>query len=476
MRLFAFTRKEDNNIYLCFEELTKRRKLEFYLFDQLNLENLYSLCRSDEKGVIIIDYESFEEEALLFIDRVKKVNDTLQIIITKAPSNVDLAMKFFSKGVQYYFTTELDKNCLCSILDEISESLSSPLNEREEPISLFVGNSRAIRKIKEFLPTIAETNCNVLIIGETGTGKELLARIIHQLSSRRHGPFITLDCTTLQETIFESEVFGHEKGAFTGAINSKKGLVELADGGSLFVDEIGELPLPLQKKFLRFIQEKTFLRVGGTKFLKADVRIIAATNRNLEEEVKKGHFRADLYFRLNTLIIEIPPLRDRKEDLPLILEHFLKIKSKELGRPFRGFSKKFLEYLLNYNWPGNVRELINVVERALVLARDGYLTEDLLPNNIKNPLFPPSSERENQGHSSLLERVSPHLHEIEREIILQALIKNNWNQTKTAESLGLTRKQLLTKLKKFSLSKARENLSLHGKTSSLEDKIKNRGK
>ncbi|MCS7198897.1 MAG: sigma-54 dependent transcriptional regulator [Caldimicrobium sp.] len=454
MRLFVFTKKEDCNIYLCFEEIFKRKKGEFYLFELLNFETIQPLLQADKSNIVIIDYESYGQDTLSFVERLKKNYSNLQIIITNAPQNVDLAVKFFTKGVQYFLTTDLDKNCLCSILNEISESLSLPVDSSEEVVSFFVGNSKPIRRIKEFLPTIAETNCNVLIVGETGTGKELLARVIHQLSPRRNGPFITLDCTTLQETIFESEVFGYEKGAFTGAVHFKKGLVELADGGTLFIDEIGELPLPLQKKFLRFIQEKTFLRVGGTKFLKADVRIIAATNRNLEEEVRKGNFRADLYFRLNTLIIEIPPLRERKEDLPLLLEHFLKLKAQELGRPFKGFSKKFLECLLSYNWPGNVRELINVIERVLVLAKEGYLTEDLLPNYLKNFDLSLNNSEEQGKESSTKHSLS--LPEIEKEVILEALKKHNWNQTKTAEYLGISRKQLLTKLKRYNLLKRKE--------------------
>ncbi len=365
--------------------------------------------------------------------------------------NVELAISFLKVGAYHYFTKELDKECLCKLLNEITKSYKGDFEKEKEPLNLFVGKSRAIQKIKEFLPTIAETHCNVLIVGETGTGKELLARIIHQLSPRHKAPFVILDCTTLQETIFESEVFGYEKGAFTGAYTSKKGLVELADGGTLFIDEIGELPLPLQKKFLRFIQEKTFMRVGGTRFYKADVRIIAATNRNLEEEVKKGNFRSDLYFRLNTLIIEIPPLRERKEDIPLLIEHFIKIKTSELGRSFKGFSKGFLEALLNYTWPGNVRELINIIERSLILSPDGYLSENLLPSYILNSQA--LTQKDITNFTPYRADKNFNLKEIEKELVLKALEINNWNQSRAAEFLGISRKQLINKMKKYGLCK-----------------------
>lgn len=459
MKLIVFTKKEDCSIYICFEELFVKLNIEFYIFDKLDLSFISSTFSNKDNIVAVIDYESFGDEVLSFTKIIKNINPQAKILITNAPQDVDKAMQFFASGVTYYLTTEIDKFCLCKFINELAESYVSSQNMSNDPINLFVGKSKPIQKIKALLPTIAETNCNILITGETGTGKELLARIIHQLSPRRHGPFITLDCTTLQETIFESEVFGYEKGAFTGAIASKKGLVELADGGTLFIDEIGELPLPLQKKFLRFIQEKTFMRVGGTRLLKADVRLIAATNRNLEEEVKKGNFRSDLYFRLNTLIIEIPPLRERKEDIPLLLEHFIKVKTKEIGREFKGFSKGFLEAIMNYSWPGNVRELQNLIERALILAKDGYLTEDLLPSYTKKSEEPKFiNQKELINHDiTLLSYGHKSLNDIEKEVILQALIKNNWNQTKTAQYLGISRKQLINKLKKYGLHK--ENIT-----------------
>ncbi|MGC9109507.1 MAG: sigma-54 interaction domain-containing protein [Caldimicrobium sp.] len=450
MRIFLFTLKEVCQVYFWLKDYLKEEKAEIYFYESEENENFSKLLNSStDLTLLIFDFESFQYTIFDLIQKFKKLAPTAYIIVVNAPEDVELAVKFLEEGVYHYFTKELDKKCLYKLLNKITNIQKRDLEK--EPLNIYVGRSKAIQKIKEILPIIAETHCNVLIVGETGTGKELLARIIHQLSPRSKAPFVILDCTTLQETIFESEVFGYEKGAFTGAYASKKGLVELADGGTLFIDEIGELPLPLQKKFLRFIQEKTFMRVGGTRFYKADVRIIAATNRNLEEEVKKGNFRSDLYFRLNTLIIEIPPLRERKEDIPLLIEHFIKIKSSELGRTFKGFSKGFLETLMNYDWPGNVRELINIIERALILSPDGYLSEDILPTYLskKEDL----SRKESSEKDFIDHRKRLNLKEIEKELVLKALELNNWNQTKTAEYLGISRKQLINKMKKYGLSK-----------------------
>lgn len=452
MILIIFTkRQEECKVFFCIEELLHTIELEVYLFEEIYDEKFYEEISKKERKIIIFDYMSYLEYTEKMLKRIKMYIPDAIIVIMNAPEDIHLAVKILNLGASYYFTKDLNYETLCSLLNEILGNDEKRNLKQDAILDLFIGESPAIRKIKEFLPTIAETHCNVLLLGETGTGKEHLARIIHQLSSRKGGPFVVLDCTLLQETIFESEVFGYEKGAFTGAFTPKKGLVELADGGTLFIDEVGELPLSLQKKFLRFIQEKTFLRVGGTKFLKSDVRIISATNKKLEEEVKKGNFRSDLYFRLNTIVIEIPPLKERKEDIPLLIEHFLQLKSKELGKMFKGFSKGFLQKLLDYSWPGNVRELINVIERALVLSPDGYLSEDLL--NFLNVKVASRNIDNLQLDSELNLSQDLKLKEVEREIIIKALRINNFNQTKTAAYLGISRKQLINKMKKYGLFK-----------------------
>lgn len=458
MILILLTKREENcKIFYCLEDLLDTIDLEFFIFNKIEDEQFYNLLSKGKQKIIVIDYISYTEDTINLISKIKNLDPNCYILIVNAPENVNEAVNYLKEGVNYYLTKELNQECLCNLLKEISGCNERKNSRNIEVLNLFIGESEPVKKIKEFLPTIAETLCNILIIGETGTGKELLARTIHQLSPRSKGPFIVLDCTLLQETIFESEVFGYEKGAFTGAFTSKKGLVELADGGTLFIDEVGELPIFLQKKFLRFIQEKTFLKVGGTKFLKSDVRIIAATNKNLEEEVKKGNFRADLYFRLNTIVIEIPPLRERKEDIPKLIEHFIEVKSKELGKSFKGFSKDFLQLLLEYSWPGNVRELINVIERCLILSPDGYFSENLLTFlNIK----PEVTNKEGvQKEEESFNKKELKLKEIEKDIILKALKIHNFNQTKTAQYLGISRKQLINKMKKYNLFKEKYSMT-----------------
>jgi transcriptional regulator with GAF, ATPase, and Fis domain len=286
------------------------------------------------------------------------------------------------------------------------------------------------------IDTVSKSNSNVLITGESGTGKELVARAIHYESSRAEYPFMPIDCAALPEDLLESELFGHEKGAFTGAYEQKKGQIELANGGTVFLDEIGELSLNIQKKFLRFLQEREILRVGGKSRIKVDVRIIAATNRDLESDVKRGAFREDLFYRLNVVIINIPPLRERKEDIPLLVGHFLNKFNKANNKAITTFESDVMRAFMEYDWPGNVRELQNIVERAVVLCPADTITMQYLPRAI----------REMHGGDILaVEGFS--LMGTERKLILGALEKTSWNQTKSAEMLGISRKQLRTKMK-----------------------------
>ena len=440
---------------------------EILILSEPDNQLLNSLNLDNNQAIFIIDYKSYLDGSYDLIRDLLKHNKKPYIIVINAPNEAELAVKYLKAGAYHYFTEELNYDCLCTIIHEILTKSTLSTNQLVSELdAYFIGNSSCIKKIKEVIPKIAETNCNVLISGETGTGKELVARLIHKLSPRSRKPFIVIDCTTLQETLFESEVFGYEKGAFTGAISPKKGLIELADGGTLFLDEIGDLNLSIQKKFLRFLQEKSFNRLGGTKLIKVDVRIISATNRNLKEEILSGKFRADLYYRLCTLQIYIPPLRERKEDIPLIVEHYLNIKAKELNKEIKGFTKDFIDKLIKYDWPGNVRELINLIERAIILTEGDIITGDVLNEYIEQT----SDKLETTSQIALKDEtvvsiddkitnqinvVKLTLHEMEKKLILETLIKNNWNQSRTAKELGISRKQLITKMKKLGLLKER---------------------
>ena len=334
-----------------------------------------------------------------------------------------------------------------------------------------IGKSTKMQQIFSMLETVAPSDATILVRGETGTGKELIATAVHNLSKRKNGPYIKLNCAAISETLLESELFGHEKGAFTDAKEMRKGRFELADGGTLFLDEIGDITPALQVKLLRILQEQEFERVGGTKTVKTNVRLVAATNRNLEEMVKKGEFREDLFYRLNVIPINLPPLRERYEDVKLLVEHYLRKFMKEHRKQMH-FSKAALEMLLDYPWPGNIRELQNMMERIVLICPDGEITPQglnhVLPFNYQKMYMPPEpapaptaavepapaaaapQSRESEQHTPpKLTKAS--LKEMEKESIIQALIDNRGIQTKAAAQLGMTARQIGYKVRKYGI-------------------------
>ncbi|MDX1777156.1 MAG: nif-specific transcriptional activator NifA, partial [Desulfobulbales bacterium] len=317
-----------------------------------------------------------------------------------------------------------------------------------------IGQSKIMQEVFKQIDKVAPSRATTLLLGESGTGKELVARAIHQASRRQEGPFIKVNCAALPETLLESELFGHEKGAFTGALEAKKGRFELADGGTLFLDEIGELNLPLQAKLLRVLQEKQFERLGGTNTLTVDVRVIAATNRSLEQAVTENTFREDLYYRLNVVPIILPPLRERREDIPLLLENFLKESNASNAREVR-ISKPVMEFMMAYNWPGNVRELQNLIERLVIMSDNKAVRMEDLPSYMliepeaEIPVKPePAAEATFPGRS--MARPRP-LKEIERQEIEAALKRHGWVQARAARELGLTQRQIGYKIKKYGI-------------------------
>ncbi len=319
-----------------------------------------------------------------------------------------------------------------------------------EPSYEIVGQSPAINRVVELCRKVALSSSTVLLYGETGTGKELAARAIHRFSDRRDNPFIAINCAALPESLLESELFGHEKGAFTGAAGQKLGRFELAHGGSLFLDEIGELSQAIQVKLLRVLQEREFVRVGGTQTITCDVRIITATNRNLKEEMEAGRFREDLYYRLNVFPITLPPLRERVEDLPLLIQHFSQEVAPSLGVEAPAVTDEALTHLMRYEWPGNIRELRNIVERCTLLAGNGAIDTEHLPIEIAtgdaagDAAGSPDTPAPGAASGS---RLADH----EKALILNALNETNWNQSAAARNLGITRDHLRYRIKKYNL-------------------------
>ena len=322
-----------------------------------------------------------------------------------------------------------------------------------------IGQSKAMQEVYWNIERVAPSVATVLLLGESGTGKELVARAVHDASPRKDRPFIKVNCAALPENLLESELFGHEKGAFTGAVVARVGRFEQADGGTLFLDEIGELPLLLQAKLLRVLQEQQFERLGGSRTLSVDVRIIAATNINLEQAVAQGLFRNDLYYRLNVVPLHLPPLRKRRDDIPLLLDHFLRASNKRNEKSLR-MSREFLDFLTEYDWPGNVRELQNLVERLVILAASEVLRVEELPDYMVKPEIgniPPalrpavSQPTTTHTQATAQPQARKSLRDLEREQVESALIRNGWVQSRAARELGLTQRQMGYRIKKFAL-------------------------
>ena len=320
-----------------------------------------------------------------------------------------------------------------------------------------IGHSKPMQEVFSIIDKIAGSRVTALLLGESGTGKELVARAIHEGGSRKDKPLIKVNCAALPETLLESELFGHERGAFTGAHASRPGRFELADGGTIFLDEIGELPLALQAKMLRVLQEKQFERIGGSKTFSVDVRIVAATNVSLEDAVAQGRFRADLYYRLNVVPIMLPPLRERKEDIPLLFSHFLGKSNERNGKKVQ-ITSELLDFLISYPWPGNIREMQNLVERMVILVEGDRLTLHDLPANlfVNHRTVPPPDEPRQVGGSSPSVNYSGNpksLHDIERLEIEASLRRNGWVQVRAARELGLTERQMGYRIKKYGLNR-----------------------
>lgn len=398
--------------------------------------------------LVITDLKLPGKSGIDLLDYVKSRDPEIPIIVITAFGTIENAVEAMKKGAFNYLTKPIHHDELLTVTRESLEKydlvrenivLKSELRQKYR-FSNIIGKSEAMHNIFETIQMISRTQSNVLITGESGTGKELVARAIHFNSDRAEKPFVTVDCASIPPEIMESELFGHEKGAFTGAHERKTGLLEHGNEGTIFLDEIGELDLRLQKKLLRFIQEKEILRVGSVNRIKLNLRILAATNRDLEKAVKEGTFREDLYYRLNVITIRIPPLRERKDDIPLLVHNFIEQLNKIEGKLITGVEDTVLDALSKYDWPGNVRELENVVERAYILCPNVLISLKCLPAGIRELM---------QKNSEKLD--SMNLIETEKRLVLKALDMSSWNQSRAAERLGISRKQLRTKMKNFDI-------------------------
>lgn len=418
------------------------KKQGYIVYTATTAEEGIDILNTNSIDLLILDYRLPGMDGIELLKWMKLNEISIPTIMLTAYGTIERAVEAMKLGAYHYLVKPVDTSLLLNVIKEaLDKSIKrDELIDKTSPFSEIIGKSKAMQEVFYVMQMVAESNANVLITGESGTGKELVARAIHKNSLRKSKPFVIVDCTTIPENLLESELFGYEKGAFTGAVERKIGLIELANEGTVFLDEIGELPLSLQKKFLRFIQEREIQRIGSTQRIKVDVRVISATNRDLEKLVKEGSFREDLYWRLNVVRINLPPLRDRKDDIPLLVNHFLNKFSKENNKPIPQLEPEVMDALLNYDWPGNIRELANVIERAVVLSPSGLISIKHLPRRIQ----------ENTKWITTKENTL-NLLEVEKSLILKALNSTGWNQTKAAEILGISRKQLRTKMKHHGL-------------------------
>ena len=385
------------------------------------------------------------------VERISSSYPMLPVIVLTGHGTIETAVESMRKGAVDFFTKPVDldklflvvKKCLAnSELQEQNKKLTEEIEKlkNQQKYSKIIGKSGKVASLMETINQVAPSKATVLITGESGTGKELVADAIESLSARHGKPFIKVHCASLSSTLLESELFGHEKGAFTGATSQKKGRFELADGGTLFLDEIGEIDAATQVKLLRVLQEREFERVGGEKTISVDVRVIAATNRDLKEEVRKGNFREDLYFRLAVVEINVPPRRERKEDIDLLSLSFVKEVAKENGREIDGISPHARKALFSYSWPGNIRELKNCMESAVVMAKGKTIEFDDLPSHIRG-------ESEKEKAISLELPIT--MEEAEKALIMETISFASGNKTKAAELLGIGRKTLHRKLSEW---------------------------
>jgi DNA-binding NtrC family response regulator len=435
--------------------LTERLKAEGYRV--VEAETAAGALARSEEGVdlVLLDYRLPDGDGLAVLKRIKERDPDTLIILLTAHSSVETAVEAMRQGAYHYANKPFNLDEIALLVEKALETTRLRREVRAlrasqaQPYSFdrIVGQSPAVVAMKALLRKVATSPAStVLLTGESGTGKDLAAKVIHYSSSRASKPFMNITCSALPEALLESELFGHERGAFTGADRQKRGLLETADGGTVFLDEIGEMVPALQAKLLRFLEEKTFRRVGGAADIHVDVRVVGATNRNLQEEVRQGRFREDLYYRLNVLPIVLPPLRERADDIARLVNFYVDAYNTEFKKRVRGVSPEAMAHLQRYSWPGNVRELRNAVERAMLLAEGDILgAQD----------FSAAAA----GQVRLSDRVQlpaggVDLEQLERSLVVQALERTAWNQTKAATLLGLNRDQIRYRIEKFQLEKS----------------------
>jgi DNA-binding NtrC family response regulator len=420
---------------------------------------------------VITDLKMPRLDGMGLLRKVSTEWPDVPVIMITAHGSVDNAVEAVKLGAFDYIEKPFEREQIKLVVQKALATFELARKTAPSPAKVepgrgkyhLVGQSQAITQVYQIIDKVADTPSTVLITGESGTGKELIAKALHENSARREGPFIKINCAAIPKTLMESELFGYEKGAFTGAVGSKPGRFELADKGTLFLDEIGEVPVEMQVKLLRVLQESEFERVGGIKTIKVDVRLIAATNRDLQKEIAAANFREDLYYRLNVVPIHIPPLRERREDIAMLVDHFVKKFNDRLKKNIEGLDPEALDRLVGHNWPGNIRELENVLERTILFCEGPRIRASDLPADVgvtpgSGPIVVgvPGEERSIPTDGSLKDIVRAETERVERELIVRALEETGGNVTQAARKLKISRKSLQNKMKEFGLREKAE--------------------
>ncbi|WP_304251272.1 sigma-54 dependent transcriptional regulator [Parabacteroides gordonii] len=409
---------------------------------------------SFQPDVILLDQQMPVMTGVEALEKIKQISPNQVVLFVTAFGSISLAVDAVKKGAYDFIEKPFDNDKLLLTVGRAVEhsrmkgeisNLKKSLGEKKSAV---IGDNTGLKQVMTQVRRVAETNATVLIHGESGTGKELIARAVHDNSLRSQGPFVAINCGAIPLTLMESELFGHERGAFTDAKEAKAGTFERADGGTLFLDEVGELPLDAQVKLLRVLEERRITRIGGKKAIPVDVRIVAATNRNLDDEVKNGHFRLDLLYRLNVFTLILPPLRERKEDIPLLTNFFIRKYNRTLSLDVQSVSPEAISLLTSYDWPGNVRDLENAIQSSMILCTGGVIRPEHLPDRIKGYELAEAQTVSGSSGNSIREINA----QMEKELIIEALKKHNFNRTLTAEALNISRKTLFNKMKRYGLS------------------------
>ncbi len=448
-------------ILIMDDEEQERSRIEMFLaqrkYDVLGVGSVAEAIEAIKRerfDLFLTDCNIPGVDALRTSGEARKLNPDMAVIIMTAFGTIETAVKAIKAGAYDYLPKPIDLEQLTLLIERISErqnlirentELKEQLRERYK-FDEIVSTSHAMEEALNLAGRVATSNATVLLRGESGTGKELVAKAIHYHSPRANFPLIKVNCAALPETLLESELFGHEKGAFTGAASKRIGRFEAADTGTIFLDEIGELTPGMQVKLLRVLQEREFERIGGNQTIKVDVRVITATNRDIETDIREGKFREDLYYRLNVVSVVIPPLRDRKEDIPALMEHFIKKYSEENKKAISGVATEARDLLMRYGYPGNVRELENIIERAVVLAKRGTISTADLPLHLRG-----AKNDDKVPVAPLKGQLNETLDTVERGLILDALKESDGIQTRAAERLGISERVLRYKLKKYKI-------------------------